>query len=95
MDISTGFFLYLCNVVFLFQDEMISIHRNWTVDGERRIIPQNLHVQFHGREMHTLCFVSEHQANDLFSRSIWIATGCEDGTVRLTRYYNVYFMFRI
>ncbi|KAG6619439.1 uncharacterized protein LOC122317079 isoform X2 [Carya illinoinensis] len=68
------------------KDEMIYIHRNWTLDGERRIIPQNLHVQFHGREMHTLCFVSELRANDLFSRSIWIATGCEDGTVRLTRY---------
>ncbi|XP_075641415.1 uncharacterized protein LOC142613103 isoform X1 [Castanea sativa] len=74
------------------KDEMIYIHRNWILDGEGKIIPRNLHVQFHGREMHSLCFVSENlqlRANgkhDLYSRFSWIATGCEDGTVRLTRY---------
>jgi hypothetical protein len=80
---------------------MVYICRNWILAGERKIIPRNLHVQFHGREMHSLCFVSENlqvranEKNDIFSRSSWIATGCEDGTVRLTRYDNVHFMFRI
>lgn len=73
---------------------MIYIHRNWMLDGEKKIMPQNLHVQFHGREMHSLCFVSQNLQvradgkNNLFSISSWIATGCEDGTVRLTRYYK-------
>lgn len=53
-------------------------------------------MQFHGKEMHTLCFISEdlqHRANgkhNLFSRSSWIATGCENGTVRLNRYDDNY-----
>ncbi|XP_057964983.1 uncharacterized protein LOC131155691 isoform X1 [Malania oleifera] len=74
------------------KDEIIFIHRHCVLDGEKKIYPQNLHVQFHGREMHCLCFVtedSESDANGLqspISRSSWIATGCEDGTVRLTRY---------
>ena len=89
------FFLFI-----VFQDEMIYIHRNWILDGEGKIIPRNLHVQFHGREMHSLCFVSENlqlRANgkhNLYSRFSWIATGCEDGTVRLTRYGNARFTFR-
>ncbi|KAL5561082.1 hypothetical protein UlMin_030829 [Ulmus minor] len=74
------------------KDEVIYIHRYWVPDGERKLFLQNLHMQFHGREMHSLCFiVEEMQAgangkHSLFSRSCWIATGCEDGTVRLTRY---------
>jgi hypothetical protein len=86
---------------FFFQDETIYIQRNWILDSERKIIPRNLHVQFHGREMHSLCFVSENlqvRANgkhDIFSRSSWIATGCEDGTVRLTRYDDAHFIFRL
>lgn len=49
-------------------------------------------MQFHGREMHSLCFVSENLQlradgkHNHYSRFSWIATGCEDGTVRLTRY---------
>lgn len=71
---------------------MIYIHRYWVSDSERKIFPQNLHVQFHGRELHSLCFIPEDfepesdNKHDIFSRSSWIVTGCEDGTVRLTRY---------
>lgn len=74
------------------KDEIIYIHRKWVPEREWKIFPQNLHTQFHGREMHSLCFVSkntlvEANGNDFqFDRSSWIATGCEDGTVRLTRY---------
>lgn len=61
-------------------------------DGCRKMYPQNLHMQFHGREMHSLCFILEETQSgkngkpSVFSGSSWIATGCEDGTVRLTRY---------
>ncbi|KAJ6686773.1 WD REPEAT PROTEIN [Salix purpurea] len=74
------------------KDEIIYIHRKWVPKMERKIFPQNLHIQFHGREMHSLCFVSKNtlvEANGKnihSARSSWIATGCEDGTVRLTRY---------
>ncbi|XP_021812748.1 uncharacterized protein LOC110755775 isoform X3 [Prunus avium] len=74
------------------KDEIIYIHRQWVLDGERKILSRNLHMQFHGREMHSICFVSEgfqpgvYGKHSLFSGSSWIATGCEDGTVRLTRY---------
>ncbi|KAM7526949.1 hypothetical protein LguiB_030359 [Lonicera macranthoides] len=74
------------------KDEIIYIHRHWVPDSKSEIYPLNLHLQFHGREMHSLCFISE----DLRAGSTenkfpciepsWIATGCEDGTVRLTRY---------
>lgn len=58
----------------------------------RQIYPQSLHLQFHGREIHSLCFISGHSScssdeNQAWvSESSWVATGCEDGTVRLTRY---------
>ncbi|PON88763.1 Guanine nucleotide-binding protein, beta subunit [Trema orientale] len=74
------------------KDEVIHIHRLWEPDGFRKIYPQNLHMQFHGREMHSLCFITEelHSGasgkHNIFSGTSWIATGCEDGTVRLTRY---------
>ncbi|XWS76708.1 hypothetical protein CRYUN_Cryun01aG0201000 [Craigia yunnanensis] len=74
------------------KDEIIYIHRYWLPRSGRKIFPQNLHLQFHGREMHSLCFVFENlqvQANEvesLVDKSSWIATGCEDGTVRLTRF---------
>lgn len=74
-----------------FKDEVIHIHRHWVSNGERKMFPKNLHMQFHGREMHTLCFVSENfqvvaNMKSALNKSSWIATGCEDGTVRLTRY---------
>lgn len=81
------------------QDEIIYIHRQWVLESQRKIFPQNLHIQFHGREIHSLCFVSEYtpfEANGkqgLFDKSSWIATGCEDGTVRLTRYANTSYPF--
>ncbi|XP_048337417.2 uncharacterized protein LOC107426171 isoform X1 [Ziziphus jujuba] len=74
------------------KDETIYIHRHWVPDVDRKMFPQNLHMQFHGKEMHTLCFIPEDlqpRANgkhNLYSRFSWIATGCENGTVRLTRY---------
>ncbi|XP_008447447.2 uncharacterized protein LOC103489892 isoform X1 [Cucumis melo] len=69
------------------KDETIYIHRHWVSDSERKVFPQNLHVQFHGRELHSLCFVPEADNKlGISSRSSWIVTGCEDGTVRMTRY---------
>ncbi|XP_052481581.1 uncharacterized protein LOC105764022 isoform X2 [Gossypium raimondii] len=74
------------------KDEIIYIHRHWLPGGCKTKFPRNLHLQFHGREMHSLCFVSENsqvQGNEeenLVDKSSWIATGCEDGTVRLTRF---------
>lgn len=69
---------------------MIYIHKQWVHDRDRKIYPQSLHMQFHGREMHSLCFILESTClgndykHNLFSNSSLIATGCEDGTVRLT-----------
>ncbi|KAF8401230.1 hypothetical protein HHK36_012160 [Tetracentron sinense] len=74
------------------KDNTIHIHRHWTPVGERKLFPRVLHMQFHGREVHSLRFVSEgsqfnaHKSASVFTRLSWIATGCEDGTVRLTRY---------
>lgn len=62
-------------------------------ENDRKIYPQNLHLQFHGREIHSLCFISGHplcssdENQGLATESSWVATGCEDGTVRLTRYF--------
>ncbi|KAM0015733.1 putative transcription factor WD40-like family [Helianthus debilis subsp. tardiflorus] len=64
------------------KDEVIYMHKHWVVASDK-IYPQNLNLQFHGREMHSLCFIVDHTNN--FQPS-FIATGCEDGTVRLTRY---------
>ncbi|KAF3436595.1 hypothetical protein FNV43_RR23687 [Rhamnella rubrinervis] len=73
------------------KDETIYIHRHWVPDVDKKIFPRNLHMQFHGKEMHSLCFVPKDlqpgaNGNHLFSRSGWIATGCENGAIRLTRY---------
>ncbi|XP_014496090.1 uncharacterized protein LOC106757805 isoform X1 [Vigna radiata var. radiata] len=74
------------------KDELIHIHRQWIHNRDGKVYPQNLHTQFHGREIHSLCFISEDVVVGdnfkctLFSKSSWIATGCEDGTVRLTWY---------
>ncbi|THG19177.1 hypothetical protein TEA_002269 [Camellia sinensis var. sinensis] len=72
------------------KDEVIYIHSFWVLDSARKIYPQNLHLQFHGREMHSICFIPEDSQSSskqvTLSNSCWIATGCEDGTVRLTRY---------
>ncbi|PRQ45090.1 putative transcription factor WD40-like family [Rosa chinensis] len=74
------------------KDDIIYIHRRWVLNGEGKELSRNLHMQFHGREMHSICFVSEELQpgvtgkDHLLYRSSWIATGCEDGTVRLTRY---------
>ncbi|KAK8509757.1 hypothetical protein V6N13_093606 [Hibiscus sabdariffa] len=74
------------------KDEIIYIRRHWLAESGGEKFPQNLHLQFHGREMHSLCFVSENlqvkgnEEENLVHKSSWIATGCEDGTVRLTRF---------
>ncbi|KAL5060748.1 hypothetical protein RYX36_032352 [Vicia faba] len=74
------------------KDEMIYIHRHWINDNNGKIYPLSLHMQFHGREIHSLCFIhgdmllGDCYKHALFSKSSWIATGCEDGTVRLTWY---------
>ncbi|KAI6672617.1 hypothetical protein NL676_000523 [Syzygium grande] len=68
------------------KDDIIYIHRHWTMDSKDKILPQNLHLQFHGREVHSLCFVTGDFQLRKNRQSSWIVTGCEDGTVRLTRY---------
>ncbi|XP_060217545.1 uncharacterized protein LOC132644899 isoform X2 [Lycium barbarum] len=74
------------------KDGIIYVHRHWVTTSERVMYPKNFHLQFHGREIHTLCFISQdsscslNERHDTFSEMIWVATGCEDGTVRLTRY---------
>lgn len=74
------------------KDEIIYIHRHWINDNVGKIYPLSLHMQFHGREIHSLCFIHEDMLlgdyckRASFSKSSWIATGCEDGTVRLTWY---------
>ncbi|OVA13542.1 WD40 repeat [Macleaya cordata] len=72
------------------KDHTIHIHRLWL--PTRKLFPSILHMQYHGREIHSLCFVSDgSQINtngntNLLNHLSCIATGCEDGTVRLTRY---------
>eukprot|EP00268_Persea_americana_P040412 TRINITY_DN4014_c1_g1_i13.p1 TRINITY_DN4014_c1_g1~~TRINITY_DN4014_c1_g1_i13.p1 ORF type:complete len:1209 (+),score=238.90 TRINITY_DN4014_c1_g1_i13:677-4303(+) len=74
------------------KNQTIHIHRLWVPASERIPLPRVLHLQFHGREIHSLCLISVgmvlHSNEDAnhFLRLSWIATGCEDGTVRLTRY---------
>ncbi|XP_011079487.1 uncharacterized protein LOC105162994 [Sesamum indicum] len=82
----------MMNCFSFVKDDVIYIHRHWVPESDRQIYPRNLHVQFHGREVHSLCFIcgdslcSSDEDQGLVSGSSWIATGCEDGTVRLTRY---------
>ncbi|KAF9619934.1 hypothetical protein IFM89_010245 [Coptis chinensis] len=74
------------------KDHVINILRLWIPSSERKLIPHVLCMQYHGREIHSLCFVSDalQSFSDenirLGNRFGCIATGCEDGTVRLTRY---------
>ncbi|KAK2970234.1 hypothetical protein RJ640_021670, partial [Escallonia rubra] len=87
-----GDILEMKNCFAFVKDETIYVHKHWLPDSDRKICYPNLHLQFHGREIHSLCFISDelHFSSDehqrLYCRSSWIATGCEDGTVRLTRY---------
>ncbi|KAL3380551.1 hypothetical protein AABB24_000941 [Solanum stoloniferum] len=80
------------NCLAYVKDGIIYVHRHWVTTIERVMYPKNFHLQFHGREIHTLCFISRdslcslNEKQDTFSEMIWVATGCEDGTVRLTRY---------
>lgn len=68
------------------KDHVIHIQRLWVLSNERKPIPQTVHMQFHGREIHSLCFISTILHSDQNESYLWTATGCEDGTVRLTRY---------
>ncbi|KAL1553047.1 hypothetical protein AAHA92_13772 [Salvia divinorum] len=82
----------MMNCFTFVKDDVIYIHRHWVPENKRRVYPQNLHLQFHGREIHSLCFIheqslcSQDENHGLAAKSGWLATGCEDGTVRLTRY---------
>ncbi|CAA0824947.1 Transducin family protein / WD-40 repeat family protein [Striga hermonthica] len=83
----------IMNCFSFVKDDTIYIHRNWVPEVDRHMYRRNIHFQFHGREIHSLCFISgcslcssdEDQELDS-EESSWVATGCEDGTVRLTRY---------
>ncbi|MCL7047924.1 hypothetical protein MKW94_007346, partial [Papaver nudicaule] len=69
-------------------DQTIHVHRLWLPTS--KLFPSILHMQYHGREIHSLCFVSNESetytngSRNRSNRLSWIATGCEDGTVRLT-----------
>ncbi|XP_042002796.1 uncharacterized protein LOC121752004 isoform X1 [Salvia splendens] len=82
----------MMNCFAFVKDDVIYVHRHWVPENNRKIYPQNLHLQFHGREIHSLCFIheqslcSQDENRGLVAKSSWLATGCEDGTVRLTRY---------
>ncbi|PKA51529.1 Dynein assembly factor with WDR repeat domains 1 [Apostasia shenzhenica] len=68
------------------KDHNIHIRRLWMPCHERQQYPRILHMQYHGREIHTLCFIPLIlPLNSRESCDSLIATGCEDGTVRLTR----------
>ncbi|XP_039780364.1 uncharacterized protein LOC120647591 isoform X3 [Panicum virgatum] len=67
------------------KDHDIHIHRHWASTQDKKLLPQVLHLQFHGREVHSLCFIDPASYSNLENCSdLLIATGCEDGTVRLT-----------
>ncbi|CAM0870973.1 unnamed protein product [Alopecurus aequalis] len=69
------------------KDHSIHVHRHWAPAQDKKLLPQVLHTQFHGREVHSLCFIDPASySNPEKSTDLWIATGCEDGTVRLTGY---------
>uniref|UniRef100_A0A0D9VNJ7 Uncharacterized protein n=1 Tax=Leersia perrieri TaxID=77586 RepID=A0A0D9VNJ7_9ORYZ len=68
------------------KDHSIHIRRQWAPAQDKKLLPQVLHTQFHGREVHSLCFIDPvGYSNPERSSDLYIATGCEDGTVRLTR----------
>ncbi|XP_048532945.1 uncharacterized protein LOC125511579 [Triticum urartu] len=69
------------------KDHSIHVHRHWAPAQDRKLLPQVFHTQFHGREVHSLCFIDPASySHPERSTDLWIATGCEDGTVRLTGY---------
>ncbi|XP_058076183.1 uncharacterized protein LOC131224801 isoform X2 [Magnolia sinica] len=74
------------------KDHTIHINRLWVPVSDRKLFPLFLHMQYHGREIHSLCFVSvglqknPNTESNCFHELSWVATGCEDGTVRLTSY---------
>ncbi|KAH9318915.1 hypothetical protein KI387_020684, partial [Taxus chinensis] len=73
------------------KDHMIYVLRNWVPDDQIKLFPQSLHTQFHGREIHSVHFIPMpdslfNHLNDCPPKISWIATGSEDGTVRLTRH---------
>uniref|UniRef100_A0A0E0K7R7 Uncharacterized protein n=1 Tax=Oryza punctata TaxID=4537 RepID=A0A0E0K7R7_ORYPU len=67
------------------KDHSIHIRRHWAPCQDKKLLPQVFHMQFHGREVHSLCFIDPAgYSNPEKSSDLYIATGCEDGTVRLT-----------
>jgi hypothetical protein len=50
-------------------------------------VPQSLHGQFHGREIHSVHFVPAGNIQVTSGQHVrkWIATGAEDGAVRISR----------
>ncbi|CAN6285992.1 unnamed protein product [Urochloa humidicola] len=71
------------------KDHDIHIQRHWVPTQDKKLLPQVLHLQFHGREVHSLCFIDPASYSDLENSSdLLIATGCEDGTVRLTGFLS-------
>lgn len=74
------------------QDHVVYVHRNWTsspivedsdsLQDQISQLPQSLHGQFHGREIHSVHFIPSSNRQHLTE---WIATGAEDGAVRISR----------
>ncbi|KAG0472116.1 hypothetical protein HPP92_016662 [Vanilla planifolia] len=75
-----------CQYCFAYvKDRNIHVYRLWEPAHQRLQYPRILHIQYHGREIHTLCFISFLQQSTEGKRcDSLIATGCEDGSVRLT-----------
>ena len=87
--------------VSVWQDQVIYVHRNWAdfpshLEDEEKSnsfqkimsqVPQSLHGQFHGREIHSVHFVPAGNIRLTSSPHArkWIATGAEDGAVRISR----------
>ena len=58
--------------------------------SKRKSFPKVLHMQSHGREIHATCFVSLSLGSKRQkSKELWVASGSEDGTVRVTRYSSL------
>ncbi|XP_042410998.1 WD repeat-containing protein 6-like isoform X1 [Zingiber officinale] len=71
------------------KDHIVHVHRVWVVAKEK-LFPKVLHMQYHGREIHSLSFISAvHLSTRNKGGHSWIATGCEDGSLRLARYSSI------
>ncbi|XP_078443680.1 transducin family protein / WD-40 repeat family protein [Wolffia australiana] len=74
------------NCFAFLKDNKLHICRRWETGSLRKSFPKTLNLQFHGREIHTTCFISRPMSSKDKRKDLWVASGSEDGAVRLTRY---------